>query len=75
MCVWDKQAGFHRRWSGVAWNAGQLAGSALIVNGRQVVGARGTGIASPSGGTIIDAEARSVLASVLVTLRTHGLIE
>ena len=40
-----------------------------------VVRPRADAIASPSGGTTVDAEARSSIDQVLATLRQHGLIE
>jgi hypothetical protein len=75
MLVWDRVAGFHRRWTGTEWNDGDLVGASLTIGGEQVVGGRGGPIASPSGGTTIDAEARNAVAAVIVALRTHGLIE
>lgn len=75
MCVWDKEAGWHRRWTGTGWNGGEVSGSALRVNGDQVVGPRRPGIASPSGGSIIDQEARAAVDAIIVALRSHGLIE
>jgi hypothetical protein len=75
MSVWDKSLSLYRRWTGSGWSAGQLIGASLVVGGQQVVGSRAGPIASPSGGTIIDAEARTALVSVIVALRTHGLIE
>lgn len=52
-----------------------LSGSALIVEGQQVIGPRLPGIAAPTGGTTIDSEARSVLAQLLTAMRQHGLVE
>lgn len=75
MCVWDKAAGVPRRWTGSGWNGGELAGAGLFVEGRQVVGQRLQTIATPSGGTIIDQEARSAVTAVIVALKSHGLIE
>jgi hypothetical protein len=75
MLVWDKAAEFHRRWMGTGWSEGDLAGAFLTIGGKQVVGQRGDAIASPSGGTIIDLEARAAVIAVIVALRTHGLIE
>lgn len=46
----------------------------LRVAGTQVVGARGSAVANVSGGTVIDAEARTAINSLLARLRTHGLI-
>lgn len=75
MCVWDKSAEWHRRWTGTGWNSGEVNGSALIVNGTRVVGPRLKTIASPSGGTTIDQEARAAVDAIVVALRSHGLIE
>ena len=42
--------------------------------GTQVVGAQGTPIPVPSGGAVVDAEARAAVVSILAALRVHGLI-
>jgi hypothetical protein len=39
-----------------------------------VVGARQPPVPSPSGGTIIDAEARVAIAQISAALMSHGLI-
>lgn len=52
-----------------------LRGSALLLDGIQVVGERRPAIASPSGGAPMDSEARSAIEAVLTALRQHGLIE
>ena len=75
MSVWNKEAGLWIHWNGSAWSDGRLPASALFVDGVQVVGQRLETIASPSGGTIIDAEARAALEAVIATLKSHGLIE
>lgn len=75
MTVWDKAAGLSRRWSASGWSDGAVAASKLMVGGQQVVGTRQPAPPSPSGGTVIDAEARAALLAVTVALRTHGLID
>lgn len=75
MQVWKKPASFHLRWSGTAWIAGDVTGAKLSIGGVQVVGPRQPAVASPSGGTIIDAEARTAIGAVIVALRSHGLID
>ena len=75
MALWNIDAGYRLHWTGAAWSDGECPVSALTIGGQQVVGARLETIASPSGGTIIDAEARIALDAVIVALRTHGLIE
>ena len=75
MTVWNIDAGYRLAWTGAAWSQGEWPVSALIIGGQQVVGSRLETVPSPSGGTIIDAEARVALDAVIVALRTHGLIE
>jgi hypothetical protein len=60
---------------GGAWELGILRGSNVTIGGQQVVGARATAIAAPSGGSVVDAEARSAIGQILTMLRQHGLIE
>lgn len=59
---------------GGAWELGSVRASRLLVDGEQVVGAQASAIADPSGGTTIDAQARTALGAILTALRTHGLI-
>lgn len=56
------------------WRFGQSYGR-LIVEGQQVVGARGGAIAEPVGGVTVDVEARAAISAVLAALREHGLID
>jgi hypothetical protein len=57
-----------------AWELGILRGTNVTVAGQQVVGGRTAAIASPSGGSVIDAEVRSTVGQILTALRQHGLI-
>jgi len=75
MAVWDKAAGHARLWTGSNWSDGKLPVAGLTVAGQQVVGGRLGPIASPSGGTTIDAEARAAIASLIVALKSHGLTD
>jgi hypothetical protein len=75
MQVWDKAASRRRTWLGSAWSDGELQGSRLVVESVQVVGERQAAVPSPSGGTIIDVEARAAVAGLIVALRSHGLID
>lgn len=52
-----------------------LRGSALLLDGIQVVGERRPAIPSPTGGATTDSEAQSAIDAVLTALRQHGLIE
>jgi len=44
------------------------------VNNIKVVGSQQPTISNPAGGTIIDAESRVAIASIITTLKNHGLI-
>ena len=73
--VWDKGAGVPRQWDGSAWTSGRIACAGLSIAGKAVVGERLPALANPSGGTIIDAEARTALAAVIAALKSHGLTD
>jgi hypothetical protein len=75
LAVWNKAGGVEWRWAEGGWAAGALNGSALFIGGQQVVGERAQAVPSPSGGTIIDAEARAAVDQIIVALMQHGLIE
>jgi hypothetical protein len=75
MRVWIKSLALWVHWTGSFWSDGELRGSRLMVDGQQVVGKRQPAMPSPSGGTIIDVEARSAIAAVIVALKSHGLID
>lgn len=75
MTVWNVDAGYQLFWTGSAWSDGKWPAAAFTIGGQQVVGPRLETVASPSGGTIIDAEARTAVDAIIVALRTHGLIE
>jgi hypothetical protein len=74
MTVWIADRGETARYRGGGWIIGEVAASRLVIDGKQVVGARGAAIAAPSGGAFVDAEARAAIASILAMLRAHGLI-
>ena len=75
LAVWNKAAGHRLHWTASGWSSGELTAAKLVVGGQQVVGERQAAVPSPSGGTIIDAEARAAVASLIVALRSHGLID
>jgi hypothetical protein len=75
MLVWNKAAGVWLHWSGSGWSDGALPATALSIGGEQVVGPRLADVPSPSGGTIIDSEARAAIDAVIATLKSHGLID
>jgi hypothetical protein len=56
------------------WEIGTLKGSRVVIAGEQVVGPREAAIAAPSGGSVIDVQAREAVAQILAAMREHGLI-
>lgn len=74
MHVWNKADAIGLRWTGSAWTS-ELTGSSVVIAGQQVVAERQPAIPTPSGGTIIDQEARAALAAIIATLMSHGLTE
>lgn len=74
MAVWDTALGFWIHHDGSGWVEGAVTASRLTIDGIQVVASQLPAIAGPTGGSVIDTEARSSLALVLDALRTHGLI-
>lgn len=75
MSVWDKSAGLSRRWLTGAWTDGTINVAAVEIDGLRVVGARQPDITAPVGGAVVDAEARAAIDAVIVTLKSHGLID
>ena len=56
------------------WELGIVRGAAVVIGGEQVVGPRAAAIQSPTGGTVVDPEARTAVDAILEALRQHGLI-
>jgi hypothetical protein len=75
MKAWDKAAGHWRYWSGSGWSDGRIPAAGYMVGGQQVVGPRVAAVPSPSGGTIIDMEARAAVDALIVALKSHGLTD
>lgn len=74
MQVWRPDSGYRSQWNGSQWSDGAMAAARLEVGGQQVVGERQEGIVNPSGGTVIDVEARATIAQITAALMSHGLI-
>lgn len=74
MAVWEKSAANWMHWTGTAWDSATPAAS-IKIGGVQVVGARTPEVPTPSGGSIIDVEARSAIAAIIATFKSHGLTE
>ncbi|MGK2284707.1 DUF2793 domain-containing protein [Pedomonas sp. V897] len=78
MLAWVKADGQFVWFDGAAWQPGAVLAAGLPV-GIRGAGGLGTGgqgmtpIADPTGGAVIDAEARAALVQVLAVLRANGL--
>lgn len=75
MSVRNRSSGLSLQWLGNDWSSGELAAAMVIVGGKKVVGERQPAVASPSGGTTIDKEARTAIAAITAALKSHGLID
>ena len=72
--LWVRAASSYARRATDAWLIGDLPLARVTVGGVQVLGAREPAIATPTGGTTPDPEARTAIAALLAALRNHGLI-
>lgn len=73
--VWNRSTGYRIHWRGNEWSQGEHPVASLVVGGKKVVGERQPMLPSPSGGTIIDEEARAAIVTIIATLKSHGLTE
>lgn len=72
--VMELPSGLEWQYLGGAWSRGTLHATEVKVEGEVVLRGRQPAIASPSGGSITDTEARITIGAILRTLREHGLI-
>ena len=71
--VWSRADDLFARFDGSHWILGEIAAARIMIGGVQVVGMQQPAIAAPSGGGVVDVEARAALATVLAVLKSHGL--
>lgn len=74
MHFWINEAEGYAYFSAGSWQKNAVHGH-VFVAGQQIIGPRGNAIAEPSGGMVVDAEARAAITAMLVAIRTHGLIQ
>ncbi|MDR6788927.1 hypothetical protein J2Y58_002292 [Sphingomonas sp. BE138] len=72
--AWHPASGQEAVHDGAGWRRGDVRAARVLVDGQQVVGARGSAIAVPSGGATIDVESRACVEMILIAMRKHGLI-
>ena len=75
MTAWSAADGQIARFAGDFWVIGDAICSRVVIGGVGVIGARQPAIDSPSGGSVIDGEARATIAEILAAMQAHGLIE
>ena len=74
MTAWSLADGAFAQFEGSAWTIGIVRASQLVIGGDSVVGTRHSAIAGPTGGSVIDTQARAAIDLALAALRSHGLI-
>lgn len=74
MTLWFPAQKCFVQYDGHTWREGEVAARQLVIDGEKVVGTRQGAIADPSGGAVVDVEAREVIGAVLEALRQHGLV-
>ncbi|CAA9365407.1 MAG: hypothetical protein AVDCRST_MAG93-7936 [uncultured Chloroflexia bacterium] len=75
MLVWNKALNLWIHWTASGWSSGELPAASIKINGKKVLGNRAPHVPSPSGGTVIDGEARAAVDAIIATLKSHGLID
>jgi hypothetical protein len=74
MRAWDMQAGcWVVRVAGV-WESGLARVARVMIGSDQILGARQPAISTPTGGSVIDVEARACLVDIVAVMQAHGLI-
>ena len=72
--VWNGAEAQDVQWDGTSWQAVVRTG-AIEIEGVQVLGPRRPAIPTPSGGTLIDVEARAAISAIIATFMSHGLTD
>jgi hypothetical protein len=75
MTAWLAGDKLPARWTGDGWEVGTVRARRLIIDDDQVLASREPAIAAPTGGAIIDTQARVAVSAILAALRHHGMIE
>ncbi len=73
--VWNQADAAHMVYDGNRWRSDAWPTRKIEIAGKTVVSMRQAAINAPTGGSVVDTEARGVLGQLLGALRAHGLIE
>jgi hypothetical protein len=71
--VWSRADNLFARFDGSNWIIGEIPAARIMIGGVQVVGKQQSAIPAPSGGAVIDIEARNAVAAIVAVLKSHGL--
>src|SRR4051794_32503768 len=72
--VLDRTSGQMMVRRGGSWEAGVVRAQEVRINGLTVLRDRQAAVSDPTGGTVVDAQCRNAVATLLAALRAHGLI-
>lgn len=72
--AWVRDEGVFALFGTGGWETGQWPVNGLLLGGDVLLTTTQPPIADPSGGTTVDAEARTAIGLMLASLRAHGLI-
>ncbi|URD62204.1 DUF2793 domain-containing protein [Sphingomonas sp. KRR8] len=70
----DRLTGLSWTFDGGDWHAGIIRAAEVRVGGLKILGARQPAVALPSGGNVIDQQARTALGAIINALAEHGII-
>lgn len=70
----DARTGLKWSFESGGWHLGVVRANEVQVDGKKVVGRQRPAIPAPSGGTVVDQEARATLQAILSAMREHGLV-
>ena len=74
MRVWSLADAQEARFTGANWTVGEVRCRQLLVGGVPFLGPRQPAIAAPSGGAVVDQQARAALGAIITALTAHGLV-
>lgn len=73
--IWSKADALFVRREAASWIVGDWPVTRLMIEGQPLLSRRQPAIDSPTGGPVVDTQARAALDQILAALRTHGLID
>jgi len=71
--VWSRADALFVHFDGSNWIIGEIIAAKIVIGGVQVVGSQQPSVVAPTGGAVVDSEARNAIAAVIAVLKSHGL--